>query len=237
MYLAVSVPPQPTEDTCGPTCLESIYRFYGKVVSLNQLRNEVEMLQAGGTLSVNLGCHALASGFDVEIYSYNLQVFDPTWAELSNKELIKKLMQQAKRKAADQKLGLASNSYIRFLSSGGRIRFSDLTPALIYNTLTTGKPIVAALSSTYLYRTARENPLTTADDDVGGYPAGHFVVISGYDEGTQQVTLNDPFRRNPLSRGEESYTVDYGHLMASILLGVVTYDANLMIVSPRENKA
>lgn len=234
MYLAVSVPPQPTEDTCGPTCLESLYRFYGKVVNFTQLRNEVEMLQDGGTLSVNLGCHALKSGFTVEMYSYNLQVFDPTWFDLPPKDLIKKLALQAKRKSNDQKLGLASASYIRFLKGGGVIRFSDLVPQLIMDYLNAGKPIIAALSSTHLYRGAREDPLTTVYDDIGGYPAGHFVVISGYEEESQQVVVNDPFRRNPLSRGEESYLVDFGHLMASILLGVVTYDANLMIISPKE---
>jgi hypothetical protein len=236
MLLAVSVTPQPTEDTCGPTCLESIYRFYGRDVSLDQLRSEVSMLQAGGTLSVNLGCHALANGFDVEIYSYNLQVFDPTWFALSNKELVKKLMQQTSRKSSDQKLSEASQSYIRFLKAGGAIRFSDLAPQLIKDYLGAGNPIIAALSSTYLYQTARENPLTTEDDDIGGYPAGHFVVVSGFDEYSQYVTINDPFRRNPFSKGEESYQVDFGHFMASILLGVVTYDANLMIVSPREAK-
>ncbi len=234
MLLAVSVPPQPTEDTCGPTCLESIYRFYGNVVSLNQLRSEIQMLADGGTLSVNLGCHALSRGFNVEIYSYNLQVFDPTWFDLSPEELSAKLILQAQRKSADQKLGLASASYVRFLKDGGFIRFTDLVPQLILDYLNAGKPIIAALSSTYLYSTARENPLTNVDDDIGGYPAGHFVVLSGYEEQSQQVVVNDPFRRNPFSRGEESYLVDFGHLMASILLGVVTYDANLMIISPRE---
>ena len=33
------------------------------------------------TLAVLLGCHALRRGYEATIYTFNLQVFDPTWFE------------------------------------------------------------------------------------------------------------------------------------------------------------
>ena len=43
-------------------------------------------------------------------------------------------------------------------------------------------PILTGLSSTYLYRSAREFGADGTPDDIRGHPAGHFVVIAGWDD-------------------------------------------------------
>jgi ABC-type bacteriocin/lantibiotic exporter with double-glycine peptidase domain len=56
------IEPQPDDTTCGPTCLQAIYRFHGDPVSLDRVIREVETLETAGTLAVLLALHALESG-------------------------------------------------------------------------------------------------------------------------------------------------------------------------------
>src|SRR6185369_13364802 len=72
--LRLEILPQPDDITCGPTCLHAVYRYFGDVIGLDQVIEEVPQLETGGTLAVLLGCHALRRGYDATIYTYNLQV-------------------------------------------------------------------------------------------------------------------------------------------------------------------
>jgi hypothetical protein len=62
---------------------------------------------------------------------------------------------------------------------------------------------------------------------------GHFVVLTGYDSETRNVFVADPFQLNPVSEGQQ-YAVNIDRVLCSILLGVLTYDANLVIIGSRE---
>ena len=89
---------QPDDITCGPTCLHSIYEYFGEPTPLDDVIGEVPMLRGGGTLGSLLGTNALKRGYKVWIYTFNLNVFDPTWFGLSSADLLKKLRRQAKVK-------------------------------------------------------------------------------------------------------------------------------------------
>src|SRR5690606_38112467 len=119
--------------------------------------------------------------------------------------------------------------YLQFLSLGGQLRFEDLNPNLIRHYLNQSKPILTGLRSTYLHRTAREYGPDCVNDDVRGYPAGHFVVLCGYDRGTRQVLVAGPLYPNPLAP-RRLYYARIDRVICAILLGIVTYDANLLIV-------
>lgn len=226
--------PQPTETTCGPTCLHSVYRFYGEELELSRVIDEVDSLAEGGTLAVILGNHALQRGYRARIYSYNLNMFDPTWFKSPRGDL--RLNLEAQRKVKKyKKFQLASEAYIEFLDLGGQIKFQDMTPALLRGFIESGIPILTGLSATYLYQSARELPDTNEYDSISGEPSGHFVVLSGYDRQTRKIRVADPFSHNPFSN-KHYYWVDMQRLIAAVLLGVVTYDGNLLIIEPRENK-
>lgn len=60
---------------------------------------------------------------------------------------------------------------------------------------------------------------------------GHFVVLSGYDPEHREVTVADPLHNNP-RYGSPYYGVGVERLISSILLGIVTYDANLLVITP-----
>ncbi len=185
-------------------------------------------LDDGGTLDVFLANHALARGYRAKLFSYNLGLFDPTWFDLSRPELADRLRAQARAKR-DRKLKLATRGYLRFLELGGKLCFEDLRPALIRRFLNRGVPIMTGLSATYLYREIRELPGSTEDDDIRGLPSGHFVVLYGCERGRRTVKVADPYQKNPLA-DDLYYTVDMHRLIGSILLGCLTYDANLLVI-------
>lgn len=232
--LDVQILTQPDEVTCGPTCLDAIYRYYGEEVPLEQVIAEVPQLETGGTLAVLLACHALQRGFQATIYTYNLRIFDPTWFGRRPADLRAKLQEQLQHKGSS-KLQFATDSYLRFLNQGGIVRFEELNSGLLRRYLRRGIPILTGLSATYLYRCPRELDETTEFDDVRGEPAGHFVVLCGYDRLKRMVRVADPYPH--LMMGTSKYSVAIDRLIGAILLGIMTYDANLLIVEPRKAKS
>lgn len=233
--LSLTIQPQPDEITCGPTCLHAIYRYWGDTIPLERVVEEVPMLTGGGTLAALLACHALRRGYRATIYTYKLQLFDPTWLLPGGPDLRQRLREQMRFKE-DAKLHVASRAYLEFLDRGGELRFEDLTSALIRKYLNRGQPILTGLSSTYLYRSPREYGPRDDYDDVRGEPSGHFVVLAGYDRGARTVLVADPLESNPVGAGQ-LYEVTIDRAICAILLGVLTYDANLLIIQPpRERK-
>jgi hypothetical protein len=234
MRLHLDILPQPDEITCGPTCLHALYRYYGKEIPLEQLISEVPMLEGGGTLAVWLACHALRAGFRATIYTYKLQVFDPTWFSQGGVDLSVRLRAQMQYKK-DPKLSAASQAYLDFLDLGGQLRFEDLTSALVRKYLKRSIPVLTGLSATYLYRSAREFGPRADYDDIRGEPSGHFVVLCGYDREERTVLVADPLLPNPVAESQ-LYEINIDRVICSILLGVLTYDANLLIIQPGKGR-
>lgn len=233
-FLDVTILPQPDDTTCGPTCLHAVYQYYGDDIPLAKVIDEVKSLETGGTLDVFLACHALRRGYKARIYTYNLQVFDPSWFLHDPEYIEERLLAQMEAKY-DAKLHLATRGYLDFLSLGGELRFADLTPALLRKYLKRSIPVLTGLSSTYLYRSMREYGDLCEDDDVRGHPSGHFVLLCGYNRPDRLVAIADPHMGNPLAVGQQ-YEVSIDRVICSILLGIVTYDANLLIIEPSRKK-
>ncbi len=234
-HLHLDILPQPDPTTCGPTCLHAVYRYFGDELPLEQVIAETPRLPTGGTFAVQLANHALHRGYDATIYTYDLQVFDPTWFSDRAPALKERLARQLGAKS-NVRLRAASHAYQEFLDLGGKVRFDDLTPNLIRRYLKRQIPILTGLSATYLYRTMREVGESDEPDDVRGEPAGHFVVLCGYDKKQRQVLVADPMQPNPVSSAHE-YVVSLDRLIGSILLGILTYDGNMLIIEPREDEA
>jgi hypothetical protein len=195
---------------------------------------QVKQIKGGGTLAVLMGCHALQRGYRAKLYTFNLQVFDPTWFNLSTEDLKDRLVRQMRVKK-NPKIRAATRAYLDFLRLGGTIRFEDLTTQLIRGLLKRSIPILTGLSATFLYRTAREMEVgnTLVYDDIRGEPSGHFVVLCGYDLTRRSALVADPLLPNPISP-TQIYSVRLNRLICAIMLGILTYDANLLIITPRK---
>lgn len=229
--LELQVERQPDETTCGPTCLHAIYRYWGDDVPLAQVVAEVPRLDHGGTLAVMLGTHALRRGYRVRLVTFNLELFDPTWFAPGAPPLAERLAAQMGAKPRHAHVQGASPRYLAFLAEGGRVEMADLSRALVRTPLQRGVPILTGLSSTFLYRTSRDHPVTGLDDDAGGVAQGHFVVLHGYERRTKQVVVADPWFPNPVAPGGR-YVVGIDRAISAILLGVLTDDANLLLIEP-----
>lgn len=231
--MKIDILSQPDDETCGPTSLHAVYKYFNYNISLDKLIKDIPFLEEGGTLAVYLGIDALNRGFNATIYSYNLKVFDPTWKKLSKAELLEKIKQQKKIKTG-KKFLQASNAYIHFLEKGGDIKFEVLTKSLLRKYIGNNIPILAGLSATYLYDCPREieNDFgATVYDDVAGKPTGHFVVLYKDNE-DKTISVADPYDSNPINK-TNYYSVNSTRLINSILLGILTYDANILIITPK----
>lgn len=231
VQLPVKILPQPDETTCGPTCLHAVYRYWGEQESLDDVIARAGRLEHGGTFAVFLACDALRKGYHATIYTYNLNVFDPAWFRSPDIDIADRLRRQREIKM-DYRLQHATTGYLEFLSLGGRLRLMDLSRGLIRGLLRRRLPILTGLSSTYLYRVPREYGPDDMPDDVRGLPSGHFVVMAGYDRARQKVLVVDPYHKNPYASTHE-YWLSVDRVVASVLLGIVTHDANLLIIHPR----
>ena len=232
--LSLDILPQPDELSCGPTCLHAIYRYYGEAKSLDQVIAEVPMLEGGGTLVVWLACHALKRGYRVTTYTYKLQLFDPSWFLPDAADIVERLEAQLEVKS-DPRLHTATRAYLEYFRLGGQLKLADLTPALIRRYLKRKIPILTGLSATFLYRSPRELGDNCDYDDVRGEPSGHFVVLCGYDRQTREILVADPLLANPLGAGQK-YRTQINRVINAILLGVLTYDGNLIIIEPPQKR-
>ncbi|MFH1064056.1 MAG: C39 family peptidase [Candidatus Woesearchaeota archaeon] len=225
-----SIKEQPDNSTCGPTALHSVYRHYGEEISIDDVISQVGQIPGGGTFAPILGTHALNKGYSVKMYTFNMRVFDPSWFDPPYHDdpqyLISKLQQQAKVKRSPR-LKIVTEAYINFLKKGGKIFFEDLTSGLLQRYLKSNIPIITGLSSTYLYRSKREH--NDKSDDIRGKSAGHFVVLYHYNKETKQVSVADPYSPKEMLR-HRHYQVNLSRLVCAILLGVLSYDANLLII-------
>ena len=230
MHLPLDMPRQPTDTSCGPTCLHAVYRYFGVESDLERLIQEVPQFEEGGTLAVHLGLHAVRRGFGAKIISYNLRVFDPTWHGLSREAVIDKLLQRIPTLQVP-KAQESHRAYVDFLRLGGDVAFMDLTPDALGGLLRHEVPLITGLSATYLYQAPREQS-DGREDDVGGQPVGHFVVVNGWHPEKREVLIADPFERNPYNP-DGAYRVNVNRFINAVMLGIVSYDANLLLIRPR----
>jgi hypothetical protein len=230
LRLPLRILPQPDETTCGPTCLHAVYTYWGANVSLADVIARTHKMEHGGTFAIFLACDALRQGYQATIYTYNLTVFDPTWFA-PGVDIAGRLQQQREVKTHDARLQHVTEGYLEFLRLGGRLRLADLSRPLIRGLLRRKVPIITGLSSTYLYRAVREYGPRDEPDDIRGLPSGHFVVIGGYDRRKHSLLVADPYDLHPYGSAHE-YWINVDRVLGAILLGIVTHDANLLLIYP-----
>ncbi|MEW6073548.1 MAG: C39 family peptidase [Planctomycetota bacterium] len=229
--LSFAIQKQPDAAACGPTCLHAIYRYWGDDIPLDRLLAEVRIVKGGGTLGVLLALDALARGYRTTIVTWNLLVFDPSWFTPPGGHLKERLVARAEARE-EPKLRFATRAYVEYLDRGGRVEYRDLEPALLRHYLRRGVPILTGLSATFLYRESRERAADGEPDDIAGDSVGHFAVLVGHSSQTRKILVADPLHPNPLSESH-IYPVNVERVIGAIYLGVLTYDANLVIIEPR----
>lgn len=226
----LTISTQPDCVTCGATSLHALYHYWNDSIQLEQVIAEVPQLETGGTLAVLLGCHALDRGYQATLHTFNMDIVDPTWFKRKNVILLDKLCEQLEH-ATNQKMMNATEAYIKFLQKGGTIHFSNLTFDTIRTYLDKKIPLLSGISATYFYQNMRDytdEQDRAIYDEWLGKPSGHFVIVTGYED--QQLSIADPYTPHPLSRSHY-YTVLFSHWLQAHLLGISSYDAELLAVT------
>jgi hypothetical protein len=141
-------------------------------------------------------------------------------------------LEAQRRIKTDYRLQHATQGYLEFLRRGGELCFTDLTVPLLHGVLRRRLPIITGLSATYLYRSPREREPEGIPDDIAGQPAGHFVVLAGFNTNRGSVLVVDPYQPTPYGPSH-AYWINVDRVLGAILLGIVTHDANLLVVHPR----
>ncbi len=145
-----------------------------------------------GTWSPYIGIYAMKLGYNVEIFTYDVSLFDPTWFNLSNKSLIKKLKIAIKKiKDKDKKFGV--RGYIDFLREGGKLTFKIPTKKILIKFLKKKIPPMAFVNSTAYYKRKRKDFKAGKRSEFGEV-GGHCIVISGYKNGKFIVTDPNYFK-------------------------------------------
>ncbi len=57
-------------------------------------------------------------------------------------------------------------------------------------------------------------------------------MLCGYDKEKREVLVADPYKMNPVSN-DHYYMVSIARLLGAVLLGILTHDANLLIIEPK----
>ncbi len=232
------ITPQPTETTCGAAALESVYRHWGLDLGIARVIREIDTFSGGGTWAVHLGRHALAQGFEARIYTCHLLLFDPSWFAPGALALATNLRRQLEAGGRSTGLNEQARAFLDFLERGGEIRMEEVGTALLSRYLRAGVPVIAGLSSTWLYRSTRERweGERSVPDDVRGTPTGHFVVAHGVDPRRRLFDIADPFLHRPFP-GRHDYQIQIRRFLNALMLGAVTQDAKLLVIRPRRNEA
>ena len=86
-----------------------------------------------------------------------------------------------------------------------------------------------------MYHCIRERPGDFKPDDAAGVPVGHFVVIHGMDRTARLASIADPYRHHPYP-DSHFYEVHANRLIGAIMLGIMTFDAKLLVIRPRSGR-
>lgn len=166
-----------------------------------QVRNEKGENQ--GTINQQLATWCLSLGLSVKLYTFDCQVIDQSWSELSKEAVLERL---AARKSGWIVPALGSDwtqayaqAYIDFLQSGGELHIQPaVTTELLYTLLKDG-PILPLVSFSTLYGKGRtridgDETEKSVPDDVNGRALNHSLVIYGHDE-QGRFLVADPWEK------------------------------------------
>lgn len=230
-------------DECLPACLRAVFEYYRiksseeeiiKKISKNSFKLYDWDFQAGKL--------TIEKGLKAKIYSNVTLIFDPSWYNISSKDLIKKTEKQivffkernenflkdpmkwgnffCPSKWMAEQLVREVKTLLAFLKSGGIINFSPISKELIEKFIDSKVPVITHHNPTLLHRMKRR--YNSQPNDIKGNSWGHVIIISGYTK--NEFIISDP--AGLTYEGSLEYKVSKDLLLESIL----RYNSQLLII-------
>jgi hypothetical protein len=160
MKLNFKIEPKIHYQNCGIKCLFLLFQYY----KVNNYFKELTNKDGNQSLWISdLALIALKIGLRVTLFTYSHKIFKPEWFNFSKKKILNCLRKKEKNLFINQ----ARKSILKFLMSGGKLRFEILNAKKLKFFIKNKKPILMVVSSSVLHRQS--------------LMGGHFIVLIGYD--------------------------------------------------------
>lgn len=187
---------QKTAYSCIPACLQQVFGYFAKPISQKEIMKNIKNPQNGMSIPA-AGAFAKKYGFRPIIITNNINIFDPSWFNLSNEKLLMDL--QKRKKFVNKYNQSLINDYLEYLKLGGRISFKTINQGLLTKYLSQNIPIIMELSSTFLYKKRKSTKPGRFNDAFKGEIEGHGIVVAGFDKNKFKVVDPDS-KSNPYSK-------------------------------------
>lgn len=203
--------------------------YYGKDITAEQIMNDIpvgfnDQGEPWGTINQQLATWCIGQGYKVKMYTFDCQVIDQSWRDLSKAKLIERL-EAAKAGRNVPSLGeewskAYLQSYIDYLNAGGELHIqSYVTSKLLYKLLKDG-PLLACVCFNTMYGTGHSKNIGLRQseiDDVNGNSTNHSIVIYGVTE-KGDFEIADPWRE------PGTHVIEPERMLASITAAQVECD-------------
>lgn len=200
---------QPTSTTCSPTALSILLGNYGDNISPVEVESSVPQSvdESGanmGTVTQQLATWCISRGYRATLYTFDCQVIDQSWPELSKDELLERLRLR-KEGWVVPSLGKTwteqyAQSYIDFVEAGGNLHIEKAVTTSLINRLLEKGPLLTNVSFSTLYRAMRTkivNDDESESNDVEGRALNHTIVIYGVDKNGDYMIADPAESKKP----------------------------------------
>jgi len=218
--LKISQFDQITPYSCIPACLQEVFGFYKKHISQEKIMGSSLNPKLGMSIP-EAGIFAGKDGFTSLIIVNNIEIFDPTWFNLDEKKLTENL--KLRRHYVNKYYKYLIDLYLKYIRSGGKIKFDTIGVDLLKKYLSQNVPIIMELASTFLYKKAKSRKPGSFNEPFDGEIEGHGVVVAGFDKNKFKIvdpnTKNNPYNRNGVYWvGSDELLASFGILEGKSLL-------------------
>lgn len=195
---------QPTNTSCGYAALAMLMSHYGVEVTPDHLLEVLpqplnEEGQTQGAVTAQLVPWCIEKGFEATMYSFDCQVLDLSWRELTPEQVVERLKLVLPIRDVP---GLGTHwsriyvqAYIDLLKAGANLTIRPhITTKLLYSLLKQG-PVYANVCAMVLGGKGRVRVTglrQSVQDDINGRVSTHSLVIYGHDE-AGNFLLADPW--------------------------------------------
>ena len=197
---------QPTNNSCSQTALSMLLQHYKVNMSPQEIMDAVpvevdEHGEPWGTITQGLATWCIGQGFDVTMWSYDFEILDLNWKDLSSAEIAKRLRPTLEYRVkpfyGKHDTQMYINSYLSFIEAGGELIVQDYPSSAHLDELVEKAPVFISVNSNVLNGSgrARNTGEYTSEPDVKeGRIINHSVVLNGVTESGDYIIM-DPWKQ------------------------------------------
>ncbi len=237
IYYQIKRVEQQESSDCVQAVASQLLSFYGIEKTVEEVKREVPVFVNAdgiplGTSIGHMAAYFVGLGFEVELQTSDIELFDQTWGDLNNDKLIKQIkLRQPHVKHTiygSDAIAAVCEGFMLFLHQGGKITFPVVDEQYFYRLLEQG-PIYAVLNYQFLFQKPKifynETTQELSANATTGMPHTHALLIVGYKDG--QFCLLDP------EGDEPERWVSVGRLVGAYYLADLNLDSVLIVLKKK----